>query len=110
MSDTTLGHRLARELTRRGNRRAFFRTAQYRELRCIDSVDELADFLDRTGYRLARSSENVEEVAGDIVTERNAPGLADPAKVGLIDPLISGLLLPIIVVYRLVFGKPSDRG
>ncbi|MDP7269592.1 MAG: hypothetical protein QF408_15655 [Pirellulales bacterium] len=110
MSDMTLGHRLARELTRRGNRRAFFRTAQYRELRCIDSVDELAEFLDRTGYRLARSSENIEDVAGDIVTERNAPGLADPAKVCWIDPLISVLLLPIIIVYRLLFGKPSDRG
>ena len=70
----------------------------------------MADFLDRTGYRLARSSENVEEVAGDIVTERNAPGLADPAKFGVIDPLISGLLLPIIIVYRLLFGKPSARG
>jgi hypothetical protein len=110
MSDITLGHRLARELTLQGKRRAFFRPAQYRELRRIDSVDELADFLDRTGYRLARASENIEEVAGDIVIERNAPGLADLAKVGWIDPLISVLLLPIIIVYRLLFGKPSDRG
>ena len=63
MSDITLGHRLARELTRRGNRRAFFRSAQYRELRRIDSVDELADFLDRTGYGFARASENIDSVA-----------------------------------------------
>jgi len=108
MSETTLGHRLARELTRRGNWRAFFRIAQYRELRRIDSVDELAAFLDRTGYGLARASENIDEVADDIVIECDAPGLVDPAKVGLLWPLAGIILIPMMIVWRFLFGKPSD--
>ncbi len=110
MPSITLGHRLARELTRRGNRRAFFRTDQYRELRRINSVDELAEFLDRTGYSRARALDNIDEVADDIVIECNAPGLVDPAKVGVVWPLAGMILLPIMIVYRLIFGKPSDRG
>ncbi len=46
----------------------------------------------------------------DIVIERNAPGLVDPAKVGLIEPLVGLLLLPVMIVYRFIFGQPSDRG
>ena len=109
MSNITLGHRLARELTRRGNRRAFFRVAQYRDLRRVNSVDELADFLDRTGYGLARASENINDVADDIVIECNAPGIVDPAKEGVIAPIAGLILLPFMIIYRLLCGKPSDR-
>ena len=109
MSKITLGHRLSRELARRGNRRAFFWPAQYRELRRVNSIEELADFLDRTGYSRARASENIDEVADDIVIECNAPGIVDPAKVGVFAPLIGMLLLPVMIVYRLVWGHPSDK-
>jgi len=55
MAEVPLGHRLCRELNRRGNRRAFFHLARYRELRRIETVEELADFLDRAGYTRAAS-------------------------------------------------------
>lgn len=100
MSDIPLGHRLARELSRRGNWRSYFWTAQYRELRKIDSVEELADFLDRTGYCFVRASEDVDLVANDIVTQRGAPGLIGPAKAGLLDATVGFLLFPIILVWR----------
>ena len=94
---------------RRGNYRAFFSFAQYRELRRVSSVEELAEFLDRNGYRRTRALENVEEVADDILIQCNAPGLADPAKVGVLSPTIGLLLLPVIVLWRLLWGFPSDE-
>lgn len=109
MSRLTLGHRLSRELMYRGNRRAFFWPAQYRDLRRVNSVEELADFLDRTGYAQARASENIDEVANDIVILCNAPGIVDPAKIGVVAPLFGLLLLPIMLIYRLVWGHPSDK-
>jgi len=109
MSQIPLGHRLSRELMRRGNFRAFFRTDQYRELRRINSVEELADFLDHNGYRRTRSSENVDEVADDILIQCNAPGLVDPAKVGVISPTLGLLLLPVMIAWRLLWGFPSDK-
>ncbi len=109
MLKVPLGHRLSRELMRRGNRRAFFRAAQYRELRRVDSAEELADFLDRNGYTRSRASENIDEVADDILIQCNSPGIFDPAKVGVISPTLGLLLLPIMVVYHLVWGFPSDK-
>jgi len=109
MSHLPLGHRLSRELMRRGNRRAFFRTDQYRELRRVDSVEELADFLDRNGYTHTRATENVDHVADDILIQCNAPGLADPAKVGVLWPTLGLLLLPVTILYRLVWGFPADK-
>jgi hypothetical protein len=105
MPEITLGHQLARELSRRGNRRRFFWTAQYRELRQIDSVEELAEFLDRTGYRCARASDDVQLVADDIETQCRAPGLISPAKAGLIDAALGLLLLPIVLVWRMIWRE-----
>ncbi|MEK6249045.1 MAG: hypothetical protein N2C12_12755 [Planctomycetales bacterium] len=109
MSKLTPGHRLSRELSRRGNRRAFFWPAQYLELRRLDSVEELADFLDRTGYRRARASEDIDEVADDIVVECNAPGIVDPAKIGVVSPIIDLLLLSAMIIHRLIWGHPADK-
>ena len=91
MPSIPLGHRLARELSRRGDRRAYFRTAQYRELRRIVSVEELADFLDRTGYKLVRASENIEQTADDIMLAGKSGCLLDT--LGL-------LLLPVVGCWR----------
>ena len=109
MSEIPLGHHLSRELMRRGNRRAFFRTNQYRELRQIETVEELADFLDRNGYRRTRATDNVEEVADDIVMQCNSPGVADPAKIGVISPTLGLISMPIIILWRLLWGFPSDK-
>jgi hypothetical protein len=109
MSEVPLGHRLSRELMRRGNRRAFFRTDQYRELRRVETVEELADFLDHNGYTRTRALTNIDEVADDIVIQCNAPGVADPAKVGVVSPTLGLLLLPVMIVWRLLWGFPSDK-
>ena len=109
MSQVPLGHRLSRELMRRGNRRAFLNAAQYRELRRLETVDELADFLDRNGYGHTRALENIDEVADDMVIQCNAPGVLDPGKVGVLWPTLGLLLLPIMVVYHLLFGFPTDK-
>lgn len=100
MTHLTLGHRLARELSRRGNRRAFFVTARYRELRRIDSVEELADFLDRTGYRGVRASADVDEVAGDIVDQRNAMPALAAGLFSLVFPLVGFLAVPLMLLWR----------
>ena len=100
MPDITLGHRLARELARRGNRRRYFWTAQYRELRRIDSIEELADFLDRTGYRCTRASDDIEAVADDIDAQRGSPGLIGPSKGGLVDATLGLLLFPFVLIWR----------
>ena len=109
MSRISLGHRLSRELARRGNRRAFFRPDQYRDLRRVNSIEELADFLDRTGYSRARASDNIDEVADDILIECDAPGMIDPAKVGVMEPVLGILLLPIVLLFRLIWGYPSEK-
>ncbi len=108
MSQLTLGHQLARELTGRGNWRRFFATARYRELRRIDSVDELAEFLDRTGYQYVRASGDVAEVADDIVVECNAPGVIDPAKIGLLNATVGLLLLPVLLVWRAIWRDDRE--
>ena len=100
MYQLTLGHRLARELTRRGNWRSYFTIAGYRELRRIDSVDELADFLDRSRYRCVRASAKAEEVADDIVIERSNSGTLTPVAVGLVAPLVGMLLIPVMLLWR----------
>jgi hypothetical protein len=100
MSHLTLGHRLARELSRRGNRRAFFATARYRELRRIDSVDDLATFLDRTGYRGVRASADVDEVAGDIVDQRNARGALVAGLFSVVVPVVGFLGIPAMLLWR----------
>ena len=92
-----------RELSRRGDRRRFFWTAQYRELRKVDSVEELADFLDRTGYRCARATIDIEAVADDIEAQSGTPGLIGPSKAGLIDATVGLLLLPIILIWRKIW-------
>ena len=47
-------------------------------LRRVETVDELADFLDRNGYGHTRASDNIDEVADDMVIQCNAPGVLDP--------------------------------
>ena len=108
MRKLTLGHQLARELSRRGNWRRFFAVARYRELRRIDSVDELADFLDRTGYRCVRASANIDEVADDLVIERNKSGTLAPVAVGLFAPLFGILLIPVMLLWRAMW-KDDER-
>lgn len=101
----TLGHRLARELSRRGNRRAYFVTARYRELRRIDSVEDLADFLDRTGYRGVRASADVDEVAGDIVDQRNATGALAAGLLSVVVPVIGFLAIPVLLVWKALWRE-----
>ena len=62
----TLGRELMRELSRRGERGDYFTTREYWTLRRIDSVDALADFLDRIGYSHVRASEDVSVIADDL--------------------------------------------
>lgn len=109
MSQLKLGHRLARELARRGNWRSFFATARYRELRQIDSVEDLAEFLDRTGYRRVRASTNVEEVAGDIVDQRHATRALLAGMFGLIAPVVALVFLPLILLWKAVWADDSGR-
>lgn len=105
MTQLTLGHRLARELSRRGNWRRYFSIARYRDLRRVDSVDDLADFLDRTGYRGARASGNVDEVADDIVIERSKSGTLAPVAVGIFAPVVGLLLIPFMLVWRAMWRE-----
>jgi hypothetical protein len=109
MTQLTLGHRLARELTRRGNWRSFFTVAGYRELRLIDSVDDLADFLDRSRYRCVRASANVDEVADDIVIEQSKSGTLAPAAIGLFAPFVGIMLIPVMLLWRALWRNEKDE-
>ena len=109
MTEIPLGHRLSRELSRRGNRRAFFRSDQYRKLRRVNSVDELADFLDHNGYTRTRASENIDDVADDIVIQCNGSEIVNPTSERIFWPTLGLLLIPLVILFRLVWGPPSDK-
>lgn len=108
MPSLTLGHQLARELSRRGNWRRFFTIARYRELRRLDSLEELDAFLRRTGYRCVRISDNVDEMADDIVIERSKRGTLAPVAVGIFAPLVGLVLIPLMLLWRAMWKEDES--
>jgi hypothetical protein len=100
----TLGHALLRELSRRGKRKACLHAAHCRELRKIDSVQELADFFDRTRYKHVRASDDIVAVANDIVVDSEVPRLwSDPAILGLVFGIWGVLTLPALLMWRAIW-------